>query len=65
MLVFSRKIGQVFLVGQDIRITVVRVDRPGGDDPVVKIGIEAPPSVRVDRLEVRERILAALAADGN
>ena len=58
MLVLSRKEGQVIIVGQDIRITVVRVARPNGQDPLVKIGIEAPPSVRVDRSEVRERILA-------
>ena len=65
MLVFSRKEGESFIVGQDIRITVVRVARPNGQGPLVKIGIEAPPSVRVDRSEVRERILAEALADGN
>ena len=63
MLVFSRKIGESFIVGEDIRITVVRVD--GSADPVVKIGIEAPDSVRVDRAEIRQRIQAAEAARRN
>ena len=48
MLVLSRKAGEVIMVG-DIAVTIVRIcsDR-------VRVGITAPPSVSVDRLEVRE-----------
>jgi carbon storage regulator len=47
MLVLSRKPDQRFLIGDDIVITVLRVD---GDK--VRIGIEAPPQVRVLRQEL-------------
>lgn len=48
MLVLSRKRGQVIVVGDDVRITVVEVDRGK-----VRLGIEAPPGVAVDREEIR------------
>ena len=49
MLVLSRKIDEVILIG-DIRVTVVAIL---GDK--VRIGIDAPPDVPVDREEVRKR----------
>ena len=51
MLVLTRKPGEQIVIGNNIRLTVVSVG-PGR----VKIGIEAPPSVRVDRQEIFEKI---------
>ena len=47
MLVLTRKLNQEIVIGDDIRITIVAV---GGDQ--VKLGITAPRSVPVHRLEV-------------
>jgi carbon storage regulator len=47
MLVLTRKLNQEIIIGDDIRITVVSV---GGDQ--VKLGITAPRSVPVHRMEV-------------
>ena len=52
MLVLTRKPGEQLVIGNNIRITIVSVG-PGR----VKIGIEAPPDVRVDRQEIHEKIL--------
>jgi len=53
MLVLTRRIGERIIVGQNINITVVSMK--GGR---VRIGIEAPPSVTVDRQEVHDRLTA-------
>ncbi|HXW76231.1 MAG TPA: carbon storage regulator CsrA [Candidatus Eremiobacteraceae bacterium] len=47
MLVLTRKLNQEIVIGDDIRITIVAV---GGDQ--VKLGITAPRSVPVHRMEV-------------
>ena len=47
MLVLSRKLGQRFQVGEDVRITIVKIDRHS-----VRIGIEAPGQVTVYREEI-------------
>lgn len=60
MLVLSRTEQQTILIGDDIRITVVRVVKKG--KPQVQIGIQAPGSLRVDREEVRLKIDAERAA---
>ena len=52
VLTLTREVGQKILVGDDIVITVVAVASNGR----VKIGIEAPHQVRIDREEVLERI---------
>lgn len=49
MLVLSRKKGESLVFGDNI--TVVILDIRGG---VVRIGIEAPKDMRVDRKEIRE-----------
>jgi carbon storage regulator len=49
MLVLSRKPGEQIVIGDNIRITVVSLG-PGR----VKIGIEAPGTVKVDRAEIHE-----------
>lgn len=51
MLVLTRKPGEQIVIGNNIRITIVGVG-PGR----VKIGIEAPDNVRVDRQEIHEKI---------
>ena len=47
MLVLSRKLGQRFQVGPEIRVTIVKIDRNS-----VRIGIEAPGDVTVYREEI-------------
>ncbi|MCY2936067.1 MAG: carbon storage regulator [Planctomycetota bacterium] len=49
MLVLSRRLGQRFQIGEDVHITIVKVDRNS-----VRIGIEAPADVMIRREEVRE-----------
>ncbi|MFM7318348.1 MAG: carbon storage regulator [bacterium] len=49
MLVLSRRLGQRFQIGEDVRITIVKVDRNS-----VRIGIEAPSDVLVRREEIVE-----------
>lgn len=52
MLVLSRELNEVIMIGDDIRITVIEIR--GGR--AVRLGIEAPPNVPVHRLEVYEAI---------
>jgi carbon storage regulator len=47
MLVLSRKLGQRFQVGEDVRVTIVKIDRNS-----VRIGIEAPEDKTVYREEI-------------
>jgi carbon storage regulator len=47
MLVLSRKLGQRFQVGPDVRITIVKIDKNS-----VRIGIEAPGEMTVYREEI-------------
>jgi len=47
MLVLSRRLGQRFQIGDDVRITIVKVDRNS-----VRIGIEAPGDVTIRREEI-------------
>lgn len=51
MLILTRRVGETFIIGDDIRITVCSV-RNGQ----VRIGIEAPKNVSIHRKEVYERI---------
>lgn len=52
MLVLTRRLGETIVIGNDIRITVVNVG-PGR----VKLGIQAPENVRIDREEIHVRIV--------
>jgi carbon storage regulator len=47
MLVLSRKLGQSFHIGPDVRITIVKIDRNS-----VRIGIHAPDDVSIQREEI-------------
>lgn len=62
MLVLSRRVGERLVIGGDIVVTVIEVRSDG-----VRLGIDAPRSVRVHRAEVLEAISsaneAAVAAD--
>jgi carbon storage regulator len=58
MLVLTRKIGETFIVGDDITVTVV--DIIGGNK--VRLGINAPSSVPVYREEIYELIKRENAA---
>lgn len=49
MLVLSRKKNESIIIGDNVTVTIVEIR---GDK--VKIGIEAPVDVSVDRVEVRE-----------
>ena len=51
MLVLTRKLNEVIMIGDDVRIMVVEIR---GDK--VRLGIEAPKEVPVHRLEVYEVI---------
>jgi carbon storage regulator len=50
MLVLTRRVGEEIVIEGDIILTVVSVN--GG---TIRLGISAPPSVRVDRREVHQR----------
>jgi carbon storage regulator len=51
VLVLTRKTGEAIVLDGGIRITILLVK---GDR--VRVGVEAPPEVRVDRDEVRRRV---------
>jgi carbon storage regulator len=58
MLVLTRRPGESIVIGNGIKLTVVSVG-PGR----VKLGIEAPPNVRIDREEIHARIQQEQSAD--
>ncbi|HOT62654.1 MAG TPA: carbon storage regulator CsrA [Treponemataceae bacterium] len=65
MLILSRKMNEKIMIGEDISITIIEIR---GDQ--VKIGVEAPKSVKVFRQEVflaikNENRAAATSADAN
>lgn len=50
MLVLSRREGEVVHIGQDITVQIVRIERGK-----VRIGIDAPKSVRLLRAELKQQ----------
>lgn len=54
MLVLSRRVGERLVIGDDIVITVIDVRSDG-----VRIGIDAPRHVRVNRAEILEAVTQA------
>jgi len=53
MLVLSRRIGEVVMIGDDIAITLIDIRRGQ-----VRLGIEAPKSVMVNRKEIYDLMLS-------
>lgn len=51
MLVLTRKVGEKLIIGDDITVSVIEVNRGS-----VRIGVEAPRRVSILRFEVYERI---------
>lgn len=58
MLILTRKIGEVLLVGDDVEITVLNIR---GNQ--VKLGVNAPKEISVHRQEIYERIKASVEED--
>lgn len=51
MLVLARKVGQSLIIGDSIRVTVLAVQ-----DGQIRVGIAAPPNVKINREEVQKRL---------
>jgi carbon storage regulator len=51
MLVLSRKLGESVLLGNDIRVTVISIDRGK-----IRLGFEAPRDVEIYRQEIYDQI---------
>ncbi|MGZ3576140.1 MAG: carbon storage regulator CsrA [Vulcanimicrobiaceae bacterium] len=60
MLVLSRKVNQSIMVGDNVRVVVVAVDRDQ-----VKLGIEAPREIAVHRSEIYVEIQRSKRAAAN
>lgn len=54
MLVLSRRVGEQIVIGEDVVLTVVEVR-----NDTVRLGIEAPRSIAVNRAEVRRAVADA------
>ena len=52
MLTLTREVGEKIIIGDDVVVTVISVSENGR----VRLGIEAPRQIRIDRAEVLERI---------
>jgi carbon storage regulator len=57
MLVLTRKVGERIHIGDDVIVTVVRIQ---GDK--IRLGIEAPPRITVHREEIYDRLQNASPA---
>lgn len=57
MLVLTRKVGEEIIIGDNIRVKIVSIK---GDR--IRVGIEAPASVEVNRAEIHERKLVPAGA---
>ena len=60
MLILKRRIGERLMIGDNIIITVVSIDRSG-----VRLGVEAPADVRIDREEVWEKRKESVQQESN
>lgn len=50
MLIFTRKKGESIIIGEDIKVTVIKHNLDQ-----VRIGIDAPRNIPIDRKEIREK----------
>lgn len=55
VLVLTRRVGESIVVGDDVVVTVLEVKGDG----IVRLGIDAPRSVRVHRAEVHAAVMQA------
>jgi carbon storage regulator len=55
MLVLTRRWGEEIVIGDNIRVRILHIE-----NNQIRIGIAAPPWVRVDRMEIHERRQAEL-----
>lgn len=53
MLIFTRRAGESFMIGDDIKITCLESKNRGNQ---IRIGIEAPENVAIHRTEIYNRI---------
>ena len=60
MLVLTRKANEAVLIGDDIKVTVLSVDSDR-----IKLGIEAPKSMRVFRYETIKKVVLENQAAAN
>lgn len=58
MLILTRRIGETVVINGNIRVTVL-----GVKGAQVRVGIEAPDSVSVDREEIHDRKIAERKGD--
>jgi carbon storage regulator len=58
MLVLSRKVGERILIGENISVTVVRIN-----GNAVRIGVQAPSDLTVIRQELQDNLDAAESDD--
>ncbi len=52
MLVIARSIGENFLIGDNVKITILRIK-----ENEIRFSIDAPSDIKVNREEVQQRIL--------
>jgi carbon storage regulator len=52
MLILTRRVGEKLIIGDNVTVTVL-----GSKGAQVRIGIEAPHNVKVNREEIHQRIL--------
>jgi len=60
MLILTRNPGESIFIGDDIKVTVMEINRNQ-----VRIGIEAPRAIEVDREEIRDRKNRERKENGN
>lgn len=58
MLVLTRRVNESIIIGDNIEIKIVMV-RGGGEQAVIRLGINAPKQVTVLRKEVYDEVVAA------
>jgi carbon storage regulator len=51
MLVLARKLNESIIIGDDVLVTIVDIR-----ENFVRLGVDAPREIRVDRLEIRSAI---------
>ena len=59
MLVLSRRLNEAIIIGDDIEITLVEVRGRAGN-AVVRLGIKAPPGVKVLHKEIVSEVATAM-----